>query len=295
MSRIAYVNGRYVPHREARVHIEDRGYQFSDGIYEVVAVSGGAFVDLDPHVERLERSLRELRIAMPMTRAALVMIMEEVIRRNDVRDGIVYVQMTRGVAPRDHAFPAACRTQVVMTAKRTKPHPRRFEEDGVKVVTVPDIRWERCDIKSVSLLPNVLAKQQAREAGAFEALMVADDGTVTEGSSTNAWIVTGNGEVVTRPASHAILNGITRRTVLEIIREEGLVLVERPFTLAEAKAAREAFVTSTTSFVMPVTQIDDAVIANGKPGSVSRKLRERYVAYMSGEMSGEGRTKVAAG
>jgi D-alanine transaminase len=295
MSRIAYVNGRYVPHRAASVHIEDRGYQFSDGIYEVVAVSGGAFVDLEPHLERLERSLRELRIAPPMTRAALVVVMEEVIRRNDVRDGIVYVQMTRGVAPRDHAFPAACHTQVVMTAKRTKPHPRRFEEDGVKVVTVPDIRWERCDIKSVSLLPNVLAKQQAREAGAFEALMVADDGTITEGSSTNAWIVTGDGEVVTRPASHAILDGITRRTVLEIIREEGLVLVERPFTLAEAKAAREVFVTSTTSFVMPVTQIDDAVVANGKPGSVSRKLRERYVAYMGGEMSGEGRSKAAAG
>lgn len=281
MSRVAYVNGRYLPHRAASVHIEDRGYQFSDGIYEVVAVSGGAFIDMEPHLDRLERSLRELRIAMPMSRAALLTVMDEVIRRNDVRDGIIYVQMTRGVAPRDHAFPAGCRTQVVMTAKRTKPHPRKVEEDGVKVVTVPDIRWERCDIKSVSLLPNVLAKQQAREAGAFEALMVARDGTITEGSSTNAWIVTRNGEVVTRPSSNAILSGITRRTVLEIIREEGLVLVERPFTLDEAKAAREVFVTSTTSFVMPVTQVDDTVIANGKPGSVSLKLRARYLGYMS--------------
>jgi D-alanine transaminase len=294
MSRIAYVNGRYVPHRAASVHIEDRGYQFSDGIYEVVAVSGGAFVDLDPHLARLERSLSELRIAMPMSRAALTTVLEEVIRRNDVREGIVYVQMTRGVAPRDHAFPASCRTQVVMTAKRTKPHPRRFEEDGVKAVTVPDIRWERCDIKSVSLLPNVLAKQQAREAGAFEALMVARDGTITEGSSTNAWIVTGDGEVVTRPSSNAILSGITRRTVLEIIREEGLVLVERAFTLAEAKAAREVFVTSTTSFVMPVTQIDDAVIANGKPGSVSLKLRARYLAYMNDAAASEGGSTTAA-
>lgn len=288
MSRIAYVNGRYVPHRAASVHIEDRGYQFSDGIYEVVAVNGGGFVDLEPHIDRLERSLGELRIAMPMSRAALITVMEEVVRRNDVRDGIIYIQMTRGVAPRDHAFPASCRTQVVMTAKRTKPHPRKVEEDGVKAVSVPDIRWERCDIKSVSLLPNVLAKQQAREAGAYEALLVAEDGTVTEGSSSNAWIVTGKGELVTRPSSNAILSGITRRTVIEIMKEEGLVLVERPFTLAEAKAAREAFVTSTTSFVMPVTQIDNTVIANGKPGSVSLKLRERYVAYMSEKKTIEG-------
>lgn len=281
MSRIAYVNGRYVPHRAASVHIEDRGYQFSDGIYEVVAVSHGDFIDLPPHLDRLERSLRELSIAMPMSRAALTTVMDEVVRRNGVRDGIIYIQMTRGVAPRDHAFPASCRTQVVMTAKRTKPHAKKVEEDGVKAISVPDIRWERCDIKSVALLPNVLAKQKAREAGAYEALMVAEDGTVTEGSSTNAWIVTRDGELVTRAASNAILSGITRRTVMELVREEGLALVERPFTLAEAKAAREAFVTSTTSFVMPVTQIDDTVIANGKSGSLTRKLRQRYTAYMA--------------
>ncbi len=281
MSRIAYVNGRYVPHRDARVHIEDRGYQFADGIYEVVAVKSGAFVDLGPHVERLERSLRELRIAAPMTRAALVTVMEEVIRRNAVQDGIIYVQMTRGVAPRDHAFPTAARTQVVMTAKRGRPHPVRYETDGVKAVTVPDIRWDRCDIKSVSLLPNVLAKQTAREAGAYEAIFVTPEGEITEGSSTNAWIVTRDGELVTRPISNAILAGITRRTVLEIAREEGLRLVERAFSLAEARAAREMFVTSTTSFVMPVTQLDDSVIANGKPGTIGLKLRQRYIAYMA--------------
>lgn len=281
MSRFAYVNGRYVAHRAATVHIEDRGYQFADGIYEVIAVCRGQLVDADPHLDRLERSLRELKISMPMSRAALGIVMEEVISRNRVGDGIIYIQMTRGVAARDHAFPAQPRTQIVMTARRTKPHPRSVDEDGVKAISVPDIRWERCDIKSVSLLPNVLAKQQAKEAGAYEALFVAPDGTITEGSSTNAWIITREGELVTRPSSSAILSGITRRVVMTIAREEGLTLVERAFTLSEAKAAREAFVTSTTSFVMPVTQIDDAVIANGKAGSLSRKLRHRYLAHMA--------------
>ena len=288
MSRIAYVNGRYLPHRDARVHIEDRGYQFADGIYEVVAVKDRTFVDLAPHLERLERSLRELKIAAPMGRPALTLAMEEVIRRNDVVDGIIYVQMTRGVAPRDHAFPVAPRTQVVMTAKRTRPQPARHETDGVKAITVPDIRWERCDIKSVSLLPNVLAKQAAREAGAYEALFVGDGDEITEGSSTNAWIVTGDGDLVTRPASAAILSGITRRTVMEIIAEEGLRLIERPFTVAEARRAREMFVTSTTSFVMPVTQLDDSTIANGKPGTISLKLRQRYIAYMASGNGGDG-------
>jgi D-alanine transaminase len=281
MSRIAYVNGRYVPHAAARVHIEDRGYQFADGVYEVVAVAAGKLVDGGPHLDRLERSLRELRIAMPMARRALEAVMAEVIRRNRVRDGSIYLQLTRGVVPRDHAFPARAETQVVMTAKRSKPHPAAWPEDGVKVVSVPDIRWTRCDIKSVALLPNVLAKQAAREAGAYEAWMVSPDGTVTEGSSSNAWIVTRDGELVTRAATPAILDGITRRAVIAIARAEGLTLVERPFTLAEAKAAREAFVTSTSSFVMPVSQIDDAVVANGKAGSLSRALRQRYLAHMA--------------
>lgn len=281
MSRVAYVNGRYVAQRAACVHIEDRGYQFADGVYEVIAVCARALVDTEPHLDRLERSLRELKIARPMSRSALALVINEVVARNRVEDGIIYIQMTRGVAPRDHAFPRQQETQVVMTARRSKPHPSSYGEDGVKVISVPDIRWERCDIKSVSLLPNVLAKQRAREAGAYEALFVAADGMVTEGSSTNAWIVTTAGELVTQPSSNAILSGITRRTVMEIVREEGLSLVERGFTLSEAKAAREAFVTSTTAFVMPVTQIDDAVIANGKAGSVSSKLRQRYIAHMT--------------
>lgn len=286
MSRIAYVNGRYVPHRAASVHVEDRGYQFADGVYEVIAVANGKLVDGGPHLDRLERSQRELRMTPPMGRRALELVMREVVRRNGVDNGIIYMQMTRGVAPRDHAFPARAETQVVMTARRARPQAARIAEDGVKAITMPDIRWQRCDIKSVSLLPNILAKQQAKEAGAYEAWLVDRNGMVTEGSSTNAWIVTRDGQLVTRSIENAILAGITRMAVIEMARAEGLSLVERPFSVTEAKAAREAFVTSTSSYVTPVTQIDDQVIANGKPGSISLKLRERYIRYMAGEPVG---------
>ena len=280
MSRIAYVNGRYVPHHEAAVHVEDRGYQFADGVYEVTAVRNGDLVDEDRHLLRLARSLGELRIAPPMSDAALKLVTREVLRRNRIRDGIVYLQVTRGVARRDHAFPAEAEPSLVMTAKRTKgPAPKAVEE-GVKVITILDQRWARCDIKTVSLLPNILGKQKAREAGAFEAWQVDREGNVTEGTSTNAWIVTTKGEVVTRKADEAILNGITRLAVLDIIAEAGLSFVERPFTVAEAKAAREAFLTRTTSFVLPVVAVDDARIGDGKPGPLTRKLREHYQTHI---------------
>lgn len=283
MSRIAYVNGQYVPHHEAAVHVEDRGYQFADGVYEVIAVSRGALIDEEGHMIRLERSLDELRIARPMGRPALAHIMREVVRRNRVVEGIIYIQMTRGVAPRDHAFPANAQTAVVMTAKRTKPASPALMRDGAKAITIPDIRWERCDIKTVALLPNCLGKQQAREAGALEAWQVdARDGMVTEGTSTNAWIVTNEGEVVTRKADNAILNGITRIAVLQIIAaQQGLKFVERPFTVEEAKNAREAFITSTSAFVTPIVRIDDAVIGDGKPGAVAKSLREAYLVHMA--------------
>ncbi len=299
MSRIAYVNGSYVPHRQAQVHIEDRGYQFADGVYEVVAVVGGKFADRGPHLDRLDRSLKELRIVQPMSRKALEQVMEEVVRRNRVETGIIYLQMTRGVARRDHPFPAKAETQVVMTARSIPPQPAKYGEEGVRVITAPDIRWQRCDIKSVSLLPNILAKQQAREAGAYEAWLVDAKGMVTEGSSTNAWIVTPDGKLVTRAADNAILNGITRQTVIAIAKEEGLEFVERSFSVAEAMAAREAFITSATSFVLPVSQIDDKVVANGKPGSLSLRLREAYSAFLGRVARGESpalpaRTKVPA-
>jgi len=282
MSRIAYVNGRYLPHRQAVVHIEDRGYQFADGVYEVIAVERGRLVDEEPHLERLARSLGELRIASPMPEDALKAVMREVLRRNRVRDGTIYLQLTRGVAPRDHPFPPASETAVVMTAKRSRPQSPRVAEDGVRVITVPDNRWGRCDIKSVSLLPNVLAKQRAREAGAYEAWFVDASGHVTEGSSTNAWIVTAEGKLVTRPASHAILNGITRQRAIKLARASGLALEERPFTVPEAKAAREAFLTSTTSHVLAITEIDGTVIGNGKAGSFATELRRSYLDFSRG-------------
>jgi D-alanine transaminase len=282
MSRVAYVNGRYVPHREAAVHIEDRGYQFADGVYEVTAVKNGRLVDEPLHLARLDRSLKELRISRPMSDAALQFVTREVIRRNGVRNGIVYLQITRGVAPRDHAFPTEAETAIIITSRRGKPNDKQAAE-GVKVITIPDIRWARCDIKSVSLLPNILGKQAAREAGAYEAWQVDDDGMITEGTSSNAWIVTGQGEVVTRKADNAILNGTIRVALLDIIRREKLRFVERPFSVDEAKKAREAFTTSTTSIVMPVVQIDDAVIGNGHPGSLSGTLRDAFLAHAAEE------------
>lgn len=281
MSRIAYVAGRYVPHLQAAVHIEDRGYQFSDGVYEVVAVKGGHLVDEEPHLARLARSLGELRIAPPMGEAALKIVMRETIRRNGVDNGIVYLQITRGAAPRDHGFPKAAKPVLVVTARRTRPPNPSLARDGISVITIPDIRWQRCDIKAVGLLPNVLGKQRAREAGAYEAWQVDREGRVTEGTSTNAWIVTAAGEVVTRAADHAILNGITRCAVLAIIRSEGYEFVERAFTVAEARSAREAFLTSTTSNLLPVVRIDGEPVADGKPGPLSGKLLAAYLTHAS--------------
>ncbi|MER2607294.1 MAG: D-amino-acid transaminase [Siculibacillus sp.] len=278
MSRIAYVNGRYLPHANAAVHVEDRGFQFADAVYEVCEVRDGDLIDPTLHFDRLERSLRELRIAMPMSRAALLVVFAEVARRNRVRDGGVYLQISRGEARRDHAFPdPAVPPTVVLTAK---PHDRAKAEavaaHGIRVVTVPDERWARVDVKSVSLLPNCLAKQAAREAGAKEAWLVDANGYVTEGSSTNAWIVDANGTLVTRPAEFGILRGVTRTVLMKVAADLGLRVEERAFTVEEAKRAREAFVTAATTLVMPVVAIDDAVIGNGMPGSTALALRHAF-------------------
>ena len=286
MPRFAYVNGRYVPHARAAVHVEDRGYQFADGVYEVVPIHRGRPINEDSHLDRLDYSLRALRIAWPMSRAALKLVLRELIRRNGVADGIVYVQATRGVAPRDHKFPAHSRTALVATTKRQKPPSASLLADGAAVITIPDIRWRRCDIKSVALLPNVLGKQQAVEAGAYEAWQVDAEGYVTEGTSTNAWIVTADGRLVTRDASPAILNGITRRSLLKLLRAEGLAFEERRFSVAEAMAAREAFLTSSSSVVLPVTRIDGAAVGDGRPGPLTAKLRARYLAYVAGGEAG---------
>jgi D-alanine transaminase len=279
MSRVAYVNGRYLPHRQACVHIEDRGFQFADGVYEVIAVKSGGFVDETPHLKRLHRSLDELRIAPPMSDAALKAVMRETVRRNRVVDGILYMQVTRGTAPRDFPFPPGVRPSLIMTARVQRPIDPAILDRGVRVVTVPDIRWARPDIKSVALLPNALGKQHAREAGAYEAWQVDRNGNVTEGTSSNAWIVTVKNEIVTRHADQAILNGVTRLGVLQVAHDAGLTLVERPFSVTEAKAAREAFLTSTTNFVVPIVRIDDAPVGEGRPGEFARRLRALYTDF----------------
>jgi D-alanine transaminase len=279
MSRIAYVNGRYVPLSEAGVSVEDRGFQFADGVYEYFAVFGGRLADADGHLERLWRSLSEIRIPAPMSEAALKIVLRETVRRNRVREGSVYLQITRGVAPRDHPFPnPAPPPSVIVTAK-----PIDFAaaearaEAGVKVLTQPDIRWGRCDVKTVGLLPNVLAKQAAREAGAYEAWLVDDLGFVTEGSSTNAWIVDADGVLRTRDTNANILRGVTRKGLIDIAAEAGVPVSQRPFTVEEAKHAREAFITAASTFVMPVVEIDGDKIGDGRPGPVAKRLRALYV------------------
>ncbi len=277
MAATAYVNGSFVPMRDALVPIEDRGYQFADGIYEVCLYIDGRYWDLDGHLTRMERSLRELRMAAPMSREALQIVMAELVRRNRLKNALVYIQATRGVAPRNHAFPPPqTPPSLVMTAKR-------FDLDGsdaiaakgVGVITQPDIRWGRVDIKTVSLLPNVLAKQAAREAKAAEAWLVRD-GVVTEGSSSNAWIVDSDGTLITHPKGFEILGGITRETALACAADLQIKVHERPFTVNEAKSAAEAFITSATNLVTPVVSVDGAPIGDGAPGPVAMRLREAY-------------------
>jgi D-alanine transaminase len=279
MSRQAYVNGRFLRHAEAGVSIEDRGYQLGDGVYEVWAVMGGKLADAEGHFARLERSLGELGVAMPMSRAALTVALRETVRRNRVREGLVYLQVTRGVARRDHAFPVGEVTPtVVITARSSDPRIAEAKAAaGVSVITTPENRWGRCDIKTVNLLPNVLAKQAARSQGAFEAWFVGDDGLVTEGASSNAWIVDQDGVLRTRDTGANILRGVTRLSLIDVARQAGYRVEERPFTVAEAKAAREAFVTGAGALVMPVVRIDDTPVANGHPGEVASALRALYI------------------
>jgi D-alanine transaminase len=282
MSRIAYVNGQYVPHREAAIHIEDRGYQFADGVYEVFTIHHGQLIGEKGHMDRLAYSLGELRIDWPVSRRALGVISREVARRNRVRNGIIYLQITRGVASRDHPFPDNTESALVLTARSFAPLNKEELLKGVGVITLPDIRWKRHDIKSVSLLPNILGKQQAREAGAYEAWLIDDDEMVTEGTSSNAWIVTMDGELVTHNASLAILNGITRLSVLEAAAEAGVKFTERPFSVDEALSAKEAFVTSSSSHVKAVTSINGKAVGNGHVGELTARMLDLYVDYIEG-------------
>jgi D-alanine transaminase len=279
MGRIAYVNGRFVPHGEASVHIEDRGYQFADAVYEVWALFDGKLADAAGHFSRLERSLGELSMPLPMSQRALTLVLKEAVRRNRVRDGMVYLQVSRGVAPRDHAFPTTpVPLSVVITVSavdRAASEARAAK--GVGVITTPETRWGRCDIKTVGLLPNALAKQKARAAGAAEAWFVDELGFVTEGASSNAWIVDREGRLRTRDTNANILRGITRRTLMDVIAGEGLEVDERPFTPDDARQAREAFITGAGTLVLPVVSVDGKPVGEGKPGPLAAKLRRLYI------------------
>jgi D-alanine transaminase len=278
MSRVAYVNGRYVPMHDAKVHVEDRGYQFADGVYEVCEVRGGRLIDERRHLERLKRSLGELRIGMPMPPRALGVVLREVVARNRIGYGIVYRQITRGVARRDHAFPApSVQPSVVVTARSLNmARNEALAEKGIAVVSMPDNRWGRVDIKTIGLLPNVLARQSAIEQGARDAWFVDEDGFVTEAASANAFIVTVAGTLVTRQVDHGILRGITRTVAFEAIKAQALTVEERPFTLEEAYNAREAFITSASQIVLPVVSIDERAIGDGKPGPIAKALRREF-------------------
>ncbi|TCU35079.1 D-amino-acid transaminase [Rhizobium azibense] len=278
MPRISYVNGRYVPHADAMVHIEDRGYQFADGVYEVCEIRHGYIVDITRHLDRLNRSLGELRIDWPMSRQAMIYVIRETARRNKVRNGLFYLQVTRGVARRDHVFPAeGTKPSLVITAKSTDPAViAKKNANGIKAITVPDNRWDRVDIKTVGLLSNALVRQQAKEAGAQEAIYVDANGCVKEGAATNVWIVDADGTLITRPAEHGILRGITRTTLMDVAVKLDLRIVERNFTVAEMLAAREVFITAATSICFPVVSINGQTIANGHPGTISQNIREAF-------------------
>lgn len=279
MSRIAYVNGAYVPLTAATVSIQDRGFQFADSIYEVWAVRGGRLFDAAEHMARFQRSLRELRITPPMAETALWAVIRETIRRNRVRDGIVYLQVSRGAASRDHVFPSPpVKPTIVVTAKKLDQRAIATRaEAGIKVITLPETRWARRDIKSVNLLPNALARQQAKEEGAYEAWFVDADGFVTEGTSSNAWIVSADGVIVTRPLSNDLLHGVTRAALIHVAQERQMRIEERAFTVAEAKAAREAFVSAASNPAVPVVAIDGSAIGDGRPGPVAQALRAAYL------------------
>jgi len=279
MSRIAYVNGAYVPLTAARISIQDRGFQFADSVYEVWAVRGGRLFDAAEHMARLWRSLAELRIALPLTKASLWAVIREIARRNKVRDGIVYLQVSRGAATRDHAFPSpAVRPTLVVTAKNLDQSAiAKRAVTGVKVITLPETRWARRDIKSTNLLPNALARQQAKEQGAFEAWFVDANGFITEGTSSNAWIVTTDGVIITTPLSNDLLHGVTRAALFRIAQAHQMRLEERLFTPDEAKTAREAFISAASNPAVPVIDIDGVTVGDGRPGPVSRALRAAYL------------------
>jgi D-alanine transaminase len=283
VSRIAYVNGRYLPHNAATVHIEDRGYQFGDGVYEVIYMNGGRLIDADLHLDRLDRSLREMRLLPPLGRPALRLVLAEMARRNRMATGLLYMQVTRGVTRRDHVFPSApVPSALVVTTRRLPPFPERIEDWTGTAITLPDQRWARCDIKTINLLPNVLARQTAREQGATEALLIGPDDCLTEGAATSVWVVDAGGTLRLRRLDERILPGCTRAALLDVLREEGIEVAISPCTRAELQSAREIFVTSATSFVKPILKLDGNPVGDGSIGPIARRLFGLFAQHVHG-------------
>jgi D-alanine transaminase len=276
MSRIVYVNGAYVPEEEAKVSVFDRAFLFGDGVYEVTAVLDRKLVDFQPHLARLDRSLKEIALTAPLSPAELRRLHKELVARNNVTEGIVYLEITRGAAERDFAYPVDARPTVVAFTQSRPLIENPYATTGARVITIPDLRWKRRDIKSTAMLAQAMGKQEAKLKGAYEAWMV-EDGCVTEGTSSSAFILDAQGVVRTQPLGHHILPGVTRRAVLRLAALEGISLEERPFTVAEALAAREAFMTAASAFVLPIVEIDGVPIGDGKPGGIARTFRSLYI------------------
>ncbi|MCK5295450.1 MAG: D-amino-acid transaminase [Alphaproteobacteria bacterium] len=285
MARCTYINGSYLPTNEAMVNVEDRGYMFADGVYEAIAVHNGVIVDFEPHIERMKRSLSELEIALPVSINALRHIVKEVIRRNMLGNGSIYLQITRGVAPRNHLFPDKMKSSLLVTMYNIKGPSEEKIKNGVKTIARRDIRWKRCDIKSLALLPNTMLKREAFKNGAHETIMFDDNGYVTEGTSTSVWIVNQKGELVARPLGDAILGGVVRQAIVNLSMKNGINIVERIFTIEELKEAKEIFLSGTSSNIIPVVKVDDVQIADRKPGAITKRLIE---LYMRAKLSGGG-------
>jgi D-alanine transaminase len=276
MSRIVYVNGSYVPEEEAKVSVFDRAFLFGDAVYEVTAVLDRRLVDFEPHLARLDRSLKEIGLAPPMSHDELRALHEALIQRNGVDEGIVYLEITRGAADRDFTYPENAAPTVVAFTQSRPLIANPYAATGVKVITISDLRWKRRDIKSTSMLAQAMGKQAAKLKGAYEAWLV-EDGCVTEGTSSTAFILDAQGVIRTQPLGHHILPGVTRRAVLKLAALEGVSLEERPFSVAEALAAREAFMTAASAFVLPVVEIDGVAIGDGRPGPIARSFRALYI------------------
>ncbi len=288
MNRISYVNGSYIEHDKATVSIDDRGYQFADGVYEVAFVKKGVFLDWQEHCQRLQRSLDGLQIKYKVSEKELEKITRKLMKENGLADAVMYLQITRGVAKRDHRFPnPAPVPSVVMTvSKPSLPTDEQYTK-GVDVITYPDIRWKRRDYKTISLLPNVIARQKAEDEGVMEAVFVEDNGVITEGSSTNFFIIDDKGNIKTHPANESILGGVTRNGVIKAAKGGKLKVVEKAFFLDDAMNAKEAFITSTTKHVLPVVKIDGKKIGNGKPGVITKQLIDLYKCYINKQIDGK--------